>query len=303
VNIHHLELFYYVARHGGISEAVRKIPYGIQQPAVSAQILQLERTLGTKLFQRRPFELTPPGARLYAFIEPFFGRIGQIAGELMGHAARFIRLGASGPVLRTHVPAALRELRAAVPGLTLSLTEAYAPQLVTLLKKGELDLAVTVMADGAAAGLSGVPLVELPLALLVPKSSKLRTAAELWERDTVDEPLISAPAQEPISAHFQRGLHALGVDWTPTHLVGSLELVETYVAEGFGMGVTVMVPGVVVPPTVRRLPLPGFEPLMVGVIWPGEASPLIRQIAESFQRYVANLPVDKEAQAAGARVK
>ena len=32
MNIHHLELFYYVARHGGISEAVRKMPYGIQHP-------------------------------------------------------------------------------------------------------------------------------------------------------------------------------------------------------------------------------------------------------------------------------
>ncbi|HEY2952632.1 MAG TPA: hypothetical protein VGK40_08620 [Verrucomicrobiae bacterium] len=27
MNIHHLELFYYVARHGGISEAVRTMPY------------------------------------------------------------------------------------------------------------------------------------------------------------------------------------------------------------------------------------------------------------------------------------
>ena len=37
MNVHHLELFYYVARHGGISQAVRHIPYGIQQPAVSGQ--------------------------------------------------------------------------------------------------------------------------------------------------------------------------------------------------------------------------------------------------------------------------
>ena len=42
MNIHHLELFYYVARHGGITEAVRNIPYGIQQPAVSGQVAQLE---------------------------------------------------------------------------------------------------------------------------------------------------------------------------------------------------------------------------------------------------------------------
>lgn len=26
MNVHHLELFYYVARHGGITSAVRKMP-------------------------------------------------------------------------------------------------------------------------------------------------------------------------------------------------------------------------------------------------------------------------------------
>ena len=45
-NLHHLELFYYVAKYGGITPAVRKMPYGIQQPAVSGQMLQLERELG-----------------------------------------------------------------------------------------------------------------------------------------------------------------------------------------------------------------------------------------------------------------
>jgi hypothetical protein len=28
MNIHHLELFYYVAKHGGISDAIRHMPYG-----------------------------------------------------------------------------------------------------------------------------------------------------------------------------------------------------------------------------------------------------------------------------------
>ena len=37
MNIHHLELFYFVVKHGGIAGAVRNIPYGIQQPAVSGQ--------------------------------------------------------------------------------------------------------------------------------------------------------------------------------------------------------------------------------------------------------------------------
>src|SRR5271170_744407 len=69
MNVHHLELFYYVAKHGGISEAVRNMPYGIQQPAVSGQISQLESFLGLTLFRRRPFSLTPGGQELFDFIQ------------------------------------------------------------------------------------------------------------------------------------------------------------------------------------------------------------------------------------------
>ena len=72
MNIHHLELFYFISTYGGITEAARKMPYGIQQPAISAQILRLEEDLGLKLFQRRPFQLTPAGRELYEFVAPFF---------------------------------------------------------------------------------------------------------------------------------------------------------------------------------------------------------------------------------------
>ncbi len=104
MNVHHLELFYYVARHGGIMPAVRNIPYGIQQPAVSAQVAQLEEFLGVTLFQRRPFGLTTEGEKLYRFIEPFFGNLEKIAGELQGGQARHFRIGASTIILRDHMP-------------------------------------------------------------------------------------------------------------------------------------------------------------------------------------------------------
>src|SRR5690349_16482350 len=104
MNIHHLELFYYVAKHGGITEAVRNIPYGIQQPAVSGQVAQLEAFLGVTLFQRRPFALTPPGEKLYKFIYPFFSGVDAIATELQGGETRQLRIGASTIVLRDHFP-------------------------------------------------------------------------------------------------------------------------------------------------------------------------------------------------------
>src|SRR3954468_3591301 len=102
MNVHHLELFYYVARHGGISSAVRHMPYGIQQPAVSAQILRLEKDLGVKLFERQPFRLTNAGQELMEFVEPFFSNLETVAQRLRGGTLPQLKVGASEVVLRTH---------------------------------------------------------------------------------------------------------------------------------------------------------------------------------------------------------
>src|SRR5206468_12272938 len=99
MNIHHLELFYYVAKHGGISEAVRNMPYGIQQPAMSGQIIQLEESLGATLFQRRPFGLTRQGEELFAFIAPFFEQLQPVAENIRGGISQHNRIGASDIVL------------------------------------------------------------------------------------------------------------------------------------------------------------------------------------------------------------
>src|SRR5438128_8330480 len=84
MNTHHLELFYYVAKHGGIAAAVRKMPYGIQQPVVSGQIARFEEAFGAKLFNRRPFSLLPAGAELFEFIRPFFDDVEKVAGRIRG---------------------------------------------------------------------------------------------------------------------------------------------------------------------------------------------------------------------------
>src|SRR6186713_783992 len=75
LNVHHLELFYYVARAGGVTAALRLVPYGIQQPAVSSQIRELEKTIGRPLFERRPFALTAAGRVVFEQIAPFFSAL------------------------------------------------------------------------------------------------------------------------------------------------------------------------------------------------------------------------------------
>jgi len=283
MNIHHLELFYYVARHGGITEAVRNIPYGIQQPAVSGQVAQLEEYLGVTLFQRRPFALTPPGEKLYQFIQPFFANLDLIASELQGGKARQIRIGATAIVLRDHLPEVFQNVRKRFPNLNISLREGYPQDFENLLQKEELDLAVTAIENKPASGLHSVALAELPLVLLVHKTSRVTTADQLWQRDKIEEPLICLPAAEAICKNFQRGLTRLGVDWFPSIEVSSLDLIETYVANGFGIGVSVEVPRAKLSPNVRAVPLPDFAPVVLGVMWRGKTSALLQAFLDEMQ--------------------
>jgi DNA-binding transcriptional LysR family regulator len=295
MNIHHLELFYFVARHGGITEAVRNIPYGIQQPAVSGQVAQLEEFLGVTLFQRRPFALTAAGEKLYQFIQPFFASLDQVAGELQGGKAHHIRIGASTIVLRDHLPEVCQTVRQRFPNLKISLREGYPQDFENLLQKGELDLAVTTIEKKPAQGLRSVSLIEVPLVLLVHKGSKVTAADQLWKRDKIEEPLICLPPAEAVCKNFQQGLSRRGVDWFPGMEVSSLELIETYVANGFGIGLSVQVPRSKTSPSVRTLPLPDFAPVVLGVMWRGKTSALLQAFLDEMQLRAKRIPAGSVA--------
>jgi DNA-binding transcriptional LysR family regulator len=280
MNIHHLELFYYVARHGGIMPAVRNIPYGIQQPAVSAQVAQLEEFLGVTLFQRRPFTLTPAGKKLYEFIQPFFSNLDNLAAEFQGGQARYIRIGASTIILRDHVPRLLQSVRKKFPGLKVSLREGFPAHLYQLLEADEIDLAITLIEKKNPPGFQSLTLLELPLVLLVGKNSRVKSAEELWQQDRIEESLICLPPTELLSKNFLQRLNQLDVDWFPSIEASSTDLIETYVSKGLGIGLSVAIPQKALPAGVRALPLPGFAPIMIGVLWRGHVTPLLHAFIE-----------------------
>ncbi len=296
MNIHHLELFYYVARHGGISEAVRKIPYGIQQPAVSGQILQLEEFLGVTLFHRRPFALTSPGEELYKFIQPFFHNLEAMTNKLRGDLMQHIRIGSSEIVLRDHLPAPLENVRKKFPNLKVTLRTGYQPQLEGWVQKQELDLAVTVLEGKPPAGVNALALLKLPLVLLVEKTSRLRSAEDLWKQDRIEETLICLQANEAILKNFQQGLSRLEVEWFPRLEVGSLMLVEPYVANGYGVGLSIAVPEARLSPQVRALPLNNFPPVVMGAIWHGKTTPVIQALLDELQKRAKSLGGGNESQ-------
>ncbi len=289
MNVHHLELFYYVARHGGISRAVRNMPYGIQQPAVSSQILLLEQDLGVKLFVRSPFKLTQAGEELYAFGEPFFANLDATAARLRQKSAPRLRLASSEIVLREYLPAVVERLRKQEPKLKLTLRSGFQVELEKWLQEREVDLAITTLDAKPPARLNCLRLVRLPLVLLVHKKSKIKSAAELWAQGEIEESLICLPQTETMSRHFRQGLQQRKVDWPQSIEASSMSLVARYVANGYGIGLSVNTAGVVPHPAVRELPLDDFEAVEIAALWNGETTPLIRAVLMEAQRYVAQL--------------
>jgi len=283
LNIHHLELFYYVARHGGIMAAVRNIPYGIQQPAVSGQILQLEEYLGGPLFQRRPFSLTPAGEQLYEFIEPFFSGIEPVAEQIRGGAIQTIRVAATAIVLRDHLPELLPLIRKKYPSLKITLREGVQAQVASWLQDGEIDLAVTLLDGKPPAGIHSRKLLEVPLVLLVPKAMKFKKAEEILKRDRITETLISFPVNEALSKKFQDELNRRKITWPLGMEVNSLDLVDIYASNGFGIGLSLQIPGRKPPAKVRELPLKDFPTVSLCALWQSKLSAIGTSLVNIFE--------------------
>jgi DNA-binding transcriptional LysR family regulator len=288
VNPHHLELFYHVAKSGGVSRAARQMSYGIQQPSVSTQVNALERDLGVALYERRPFKLTPAGQQLFEFVRPFFGRIAEVRERIQGGAQ--IRLGASPILFRDHLPAVIEQVRKRFAKLTLVLRAMNQPELIEAIEHNELDLVISLIPENLGPAIRTIALIELPLVLLVPKSLKITEPKELWQGGNVSYPLISLGPRELIAQLFQQKLTKSGVTWNPRVEMDSLELIEKYVEAGYGIGLSVRVPGQNVSKKIRMLDLPDFPSVRLGILYRDDPNPndqVRNALLEAIQREAA----------------
>jgi len=62
-----------------------------------------------------------------------------------------------------------------------------------------------------------------------------------------------------------------------------VDLIETYVGSGFGIGLSVMVPKAKTYPNVRIVPLPDFAPVIMGALWRGKSSALLQSFLDELQ--------------------
>jgi DNA-binding transcriptional LysR family regulator len=145
VEIRQLRTFVAVAEELSFSRAAIRLT--IAQPAVSQQVMQLEKSLDAHLFERRGnrIELTDAGRSLYADAPRLLADVADAATRArFAHRGQFgqLRIGFVGYYLHPPIPEAIADLRLAVPQLDVVVSHHSYDQLFSALSSRNIDVGV-----------------------------------------------------------------------------------------------------------------------------------------------------------------
>ena len=232
-NLDQLATFAKVLEFGSFSAAAEKL--GLTQPAVSLQIRQLEKRLGTALIERvgRKVRPTAAGDELFAHVDRIDATVAAAIESVARHAAEAIgqvRLGTDNTVTIFLLPPVLGALRKRYPNLEISVSTGNAADIVKAVEENRIDLAlatlpvsgraleVTPVRDDAIVAvarrdmalphrLTAANLAKLPLLLSQPGSAGRRITDRWFARgDATVNPAMSLGSAEAIKAMALAGL-------------------------------------------------------------------------------------------------
>ncbi|MEV6767360.1 LysR family transcriptional regulator [Nocardia sp. NPDC051030] len=194
VELRQLRYVLMIAEAGSFSAAAEQAL--IAQSALSQQVGRLERELGTKLFERssRGVTLTAAGRAFAPLAEETLRSAEQASlvaashGQLVGGR---LAVGAY-PNRSSPVPAIwVSEFHTRYPSVEVSLREGLTDELIRLVERGELDVAVVGLSSGLElAELDHLVLVEDPVGLVLPAQHAFADAESLTLDQLTDEAFI-----------------------------------------------------------------------------------------------------------------
>lgn len=99
--------------------------------------------------------------------------------------------------------------------------------------------------------------------------------------------LITLPLTGPRVLAFQQEPHHRKVEWYPSLELASLDLVARFVAAGYGVWLSLAIPGNPLPKKIRALPWEGFPEVTFYAITNGPQLPMAKLVIEEAERIVA----------------
>lgn len=234
-----LEYVAAVSEHGSFGRAAEHC--FVTQPALSAQIAQLEKILGVQLFERgRKVRPTAAGELLIAQARKILADVREMRETARGQGEPLvsrIRLGVIPTVSPYLLPMILPELRQRFPRLRLTLKEAMTRDLVASLHAGELDVLLLAL-DVEMGPVEECAVLDDPFLLVVPSGHPLDGKANLRQQDLEGSRVLLLADGHCLRSHAIEACHLRpskdADDFSACSLGTLMRLVEG------GMGVTLL---------------------------------------------------------------
>ena len=181
-----------VAETGGFRKAAESC--AVSQPALSAQLGELERALGARLFERgaRRVLVTPEGADLLARARALLagaGELAEVARALRDPLSGTLRAGVLPTIGPYALPEVSRALARAFPTLRLAWSEERTAALVAAVAEGSLDAAL-VAKESDLGTLETAAVARDPFVLAVPRGHRLARKGPVRLSDLAGEPVL-----------------------------------------------------------------------------------------------------------------
>ncbi len=233
-----LEYFVAVGEVGSIAAASERI--NVSPPSISTAISQLENEFGIELFIRRHAKglaLTPGGRRFFTAARALLehaGSLHDVAGDISEQMRGPLTVGALVTIAPFVLPELRREFQDAHPEVDFRQEEADPTVLINMLRRAEIDVAITYDLD-VPQDVDFEPLLALPPHAILNPDSPLSKKKTLSLSDLADQPLILLDL--PLSREYFLSLfQAEGIRPHVAERTAHLPMVRTMVANGFGYG-------------------------------------------------------------------
>ena len=266
-----LEYMVAVGDTGSVAQAAARV--NVSPPSISAAITQLEAELGVQLFVRhhaQGLSLTPGGRRVYNEARRLLdsaAALTDLAGDISDRPRGPVNLGCL-VTLAPYLSAAVRRsFQSAYPDAQLTLYEGHQARLLEMLRRAEIDVAITYdMQIPADVGFTA--LADLPPSAILPADHRLAARPAVALAELAGEPLVLLDL--PISREYFLSLfHGAGLTPRIAERTSDMAVLRSLVANGFGYGLHNIRPPVSAAPDGRPLalrPLAGdHRPLSLGL--------------------------------------
>ena len=187
MDLRHLRTFVAIAEQGSVSKAALRLR--VAQPALSRQIIDLETSIGFKLFDRagRRMLLTKEGEQFLGNCRTVLGNVASLTEQahlLRGGNSGTLKIAASPQIMERVLPSFLPCFAKMFPNVQVKLIEAVGRDQLTMLEHGDADISIgllgAVQAEQHFASLQ-LPAVEILAACLRSHPLGARRSADITQ--------------------------------------------------------------------------------------------------------------------------